>query len=179
MSVVDKCLELQLEREIAIHGIVLWTSMGFLMPLGILVMRLSLPQENRSNIFRLRCLFYIHVILQVRVWLTAATSLLILGSSTLIQAYLQVFSVSVATAGAIQSIRSFENTFNNNHQRIGVLLYCLMCIQAIIGLLRPRRWSYRITPCSSSCNISPRSFYCMSEWMNYPAGGQEEEEHGT
>lgn len=47
--------------DITLHGFLLWASMGFLMPVGILVIRMS----NREQCGRrLKILFYIHTILQ-------------------------------------------------------------------------------------------------------------------
>ncbi|XP_031120824.1 cytochrome b561 domain-containing protein At2g30890-like [Ipomoea triloba] len=98
--------------DIEVHGIMLWASMGFLMPAGILTIRLSRMEE--CNQTRLKLLFYIHAILQV-------------------------VSVLVATAGAVLSIKSFDNTFNNNHQRIGLALYVAIYVQLVMGFRRPKR----------------------------------------
>uniref|UniRef100_A0A803MIX2 Uncharacterized protein n=1 Tax=Chenopodium quinoa TaxID=63459 RepID=A0A803MIX2_CHEQI len=50
-----------------------------------------------------------------------------------------ILSLSIATAGAIKSIKTFENSFNNNHQRIGLALYVAIWVQAAIGFCRPHR----------------------------------------
>ncbi|CAL5410107.1 unnamed protein product [Camellia sinensis] len=99
--------------DITVHGVLLWASMGLLMPLGILTIRLSHREECRRWF---RGLFYFHAILQT-------------------------LSLLLATAGAILSIRSFENAFNNNHQRIGLALYGAIWLQALIAFRRPRRGS--------------------------------------
>ncbi|KAL7211465.1 hypothetical protein ACSBR2_014347 [Camellia fascicularis] len=99
--------------DITVHGVLLWASMGLLMPLGILTIRMSNREECRRWF---RGLFYFHAILQT-------------------------LSVLLATAGAILSIRSFENAFNNHHQRIGLALYGAIWLQALIGFRRPRRGS--------------------------------------
>lgn len=105
----------RLTSEIILHGFLLWTSMGFLMPLAILAVRMS----NREQCGRrLRILIYIHAILQI-------------------------LSVFLATAGAVMSIKNFENSFNNNHQRIGVALYGFIWLQVAIGFVRPQRGSKR------------------------------------
>lgn len=60
---VNSCKQLspRLTSEIILHGFLLWTSMGFLMPLAILAVRMS----NREQCGRrLRILIYIHAILQ-------------------------------------------------------------------------------------------------------------------
>lgn len=47
--------------DITLHGFLLWASMGFLMPVGILIIRMS----NREQCGRrLKFYFYIHTILQ-------------------------------------------------------------------------------------------------------------------
>uniref|UniRef100_A0A5B7BM48 Cytochrome b561 domain-containing protein n=1 Tax=Davidia involucrata TaxID=16924 RepID=A0A5B7BM48_DAVIN len=103
----------KLSFEITLHGFLLWGSMGFLMPVGILIIRMSNREECGR---RLKIMFYIH-------------------------ASLQILSVLLATAGAIMSIKNFENSFNNSHQRIGVALYGVIWLQALIGFLRPQRGS--------------------------------------
>ncbi|OVA07249.1 Cytochrome b561 [Macleaya cordata] len=85
--------------------------MGFLMPVGILIIRMSNGEKCGR---RLKILFYLHVILQI-------------------------LSVLLATAAAVMSIKNFENTFNNKHRRIGVALYGIIWVQALIGFRRPRR----------------------------------------
>ncbi|XP_030511395.1 cytochrome b561 domain-containing protein At4g18260 [Rhodamnia argentea] len=115
----------KINKDIAMHGLLLWSSMGFLMPLGILVIRLSIREENRA---RAKAFFYIHVILQV-------------------------LSLLLATSGAILSIKTFENSFDNHHQRIGLILYVAIWVQALTGLLRPRRGTKR------------RSTWYFSHWI--------------
>ncbi|KAF8029443.1 hypothetical protein BT93_E1985 [Corymbia citriodora subsp. variegata] len=105
----------KINKDIAVHGLLLWSSMGFLMPLGVLVIRLSIREENRA---RAKAFFLLHVILQV-------------------------LALILATSGAILSIKTFENSFNNHHQRIGLILYVAIWVQALTGLLRPRRGTKR------------------------------------
>ncbi|XP_027333554.1 cytochrome b561 domain-containing protein At2g30890-like [Abrus precatorius] len=97
----------RLQFEITLHGFLLWGSMAFLMPVGILVIRLSNREGNRR---RLRIIFY-------------------------------KLAVLVATAGAIMSIKNFNNSFNNNHQRLGVALYGIIWLQVLVGIFRPQRGS--------------------------------------
>ncbi|KAH7545142.1 hypothetical protein FEM48_Zijuj01G0061900 [Ziziphus jujuba var. spinosa] len=92
----------QMTSNVRVHGLLLWVSMGLLMPAGILSIRMSVKEERGS--IRARML-----------------------------------SVLVATAGAVLSIKNFENSFNNNHQRIGLALYIAIWIQAIMGFLRPHK----------------------------------------
>ncbi|XP_068666664.1 uncharacterized protein [Aristolochia californica] len=101
----------QLSFQITLHGFLLWASMGFLMPVGILIIRMSTRERCGK---RLKILFYSHVIFQVA-------------------------SILLATAGAVLSIKNFENSFSNTHQRIGLALYCVILLQPVIGFCRPHR----------------------------------------
>jgi hypothetical protein len=51
----------------------------------------------------------------------------------------QMVAVLLATAGAIMSIKNFNNLFNNNHQRLGVALYGVIWLQVLVGIFRPQR----------------------------------------
>ncbi|KAI9385569.1 hypothetical protein POPTR_011G080400v4 [Populus trichocarpa] len=104
----------KLVSDINLHGVLLWASMGFLMPLGVITVRMSHREEGG----RRKALVYLHFVLQI-------------------------LSVLLATAGAIMSIKSFENSFYNNHQRIGLGLYGAIWVQAVVGFLRPRRGNKR------------------------------------
>ncbi|KHM99641.1 hypothetical protein glysoja_006484 [Glycine soja] len=104
-----------LQFQITLHGFLLWASMGFLMPVGILAIRLSNREKNPK---RHRILFYVHSILQA-------------------------ISDYIATAGAIMSIKNFNNLFNNSHQRLGVALYGVIWLQVLLGIFRPQRGSKR------------------------------------
>ncbi|KAK7300162.1 hypothetical protein RJT34_10998 [Clitoria ternatea] len=108
----------RLQFEITLHGLLLWASMAFLMPVGILVIRLG----NRR---RLRITFYVHAKL----------------------------AVLLATAGAIMSIKNFNNSFNNYHQRLGVALYGIIWLQVLVGIFRPQRGSKR------------RSLWFFAHWI--------------
>ncbi|KAK6918008.1 Cytochrome b561/ferric reductase transmembrane [Dillenia turbinata] len=100
-------LSSQLLFEITLHGFLLWASLGFVVPVSVLIIRMS----NREQCGRrLKILFYIHIL-----------------------------SLVLVTAGAVLSIRSFENSFINYHQRIGLVLYGLVWLQALTGLFRPHR----------------------------------------
>ncbi|KAK3032688.1 hypothetical protein RJ639_036752, partial [Escallonia herrerae] len=100
--------------DIVLHGILSWASMGFLMPVGIVVIR-TLNKEDCGQ-RKLRLLIYFHAILQM-------------------------LAVLLATAGGVLSLKSFENSFNNSHQRIGLALYGAIWVQALIGFRRPKRGS--------------------------------------
>ncbi|KAJ0081041.1 hypothetical protein Patl1_10186 [Pistacia atlantica] len=43
------------------------------------------------------------------------------------------------------SIKNFENSFDNSHQKLGLALYGAMWVQALIGFFRPRRGNIRST----------------------------------
>nr|XP_043637304.1 cytochrome b561 domain-containing protein At4g18260-like [Erigeron canadensis] len=101
----------QLSLQIVVHGFFLWASMGFLIPIGILTIRLSNGEERGR---RTRILFFIHAVTQI-------------------------LSVILVTAAAILSVRNFSNDFNNMHRRLGVALYGFVFLQALNGILRPSR----------------------------------------
>ncbi|KAE8720022.1 Cytochrome b561 domain-containing protein [Hibiscus syriacus] len=109
-------LSSEMVSYISVHGLLLWASMGLLMPVGILTIRLADKEEAGK---RVKFLFYLHAIFQI-------------------------LAVLLATVGAVMSIRNFENSFSNHHQRLGLALYVAISIQAIIGFFRPRRGNRRI-----------------------------------
>ncbi|KAL4364076.1 hypothetical protein GQ457_04G024190 [Hibiscus cannabinus] len=100
--------------EITVHGIILWVSMGFLVPVGILAIRMSANREECGT--RHQVLFYVHAVSQI-------------------------LSVLLVTAGALMSIKNFNNSFNNYHQRLGVALYGIIWVQALTAALRSCRGS--------------------------------------
>ncbi|KAI9092741.1 hypothetical protein K1719_027538 [Acacia pycnantha] len=65
----------------------------------------------------------------------------------------QLVAVLVATVGAIMSIKSFNNLFNNTHQKLGVALYGIIWLQLFLGIFRPQRGSKR------------RSVWYFSHWI--------------
>ncbi|CAN6350189.1 unnamed protein product [Urochloa humidicola] len=102
----------KLSLQLKLHAFLLWCSVGFLMPIGVLLIRVS---SNVKSAKTVKLLFYWHV-----------------GS--------QIVAVILATAGAVLSISNFENAFNNTHQRIGLALYGFIWLQPLIGfLMRPDR----------------------------------------
>ncbi|XVE51595.1 hypothetical protein DITRI_Ditri02bG0054200 [Diplodiscus trichospermus] len=105
----------QMTSYIAVHGLLLWVSMGFLTPVGILAIRMANKEEGGR---RVKVLFYLH-------------------------AMLQILAVLVATIGAVMSMKNFENSFNNNHQRLGLALYGAIWLQALVGFFRPPRENKR------------------------------------
>ncbi|KAL6620699.1 hypothetical protein ACP70R_035838 [Stipagrostis hirtigluma subsp. patula] len=110
---ISQPLELtpKLSRQLKLHAFLLWSSVGFLMPLGVLIIRVSHTAKSAKSV---KILFYCHVASQI-------------------------VAVGLATAGAVLSISNFENAFNNTHQRIGLALYGFIWLQPLIGFLRPDR----------------------------------------
>ncbi|ESW13412.1 hypothetical protein PHAVU_008G193800 [Phaseolus vulgaris] len=51
------------------------------------------------------------------------------------------------------SIKNFNNSFNNSHQRLGVALYGIMWLQVLVGIFRPQRGSKR------------RSLWFFAHWI--------------
>ncbi|XP_078167963.1 cytochrome b561 domain-containing protein At2g30890-like [Carex rostrata] len=115
----------KLSLQIKIHALLLWGSVGFLMPIGILVIRFASSCTCGKYS---RVLFYLHVVLQ-----TAA--------------------VALATAGAVLSLKNFQNSFNNTHQRIGLALYGFIWFQPLLGFLRPNR------------GVKARSVWYLIHWL--------------
>ncbi|CAM0953857.1 unnamed protein product [Alopecurus aequalis] len=101
----------KLSLQLKLHAFLLWSSVGFLMPVGVLLIRVS---SNVKSAKAVRVLFYCHVAAQIA-------------------------GVVLATASAVLSVRNFENAFNNPHQRIGLAVYGLIWLQPLIGFLRPDR----------------------------------------
>ncbi|KAH7685991.1 Cytochrome b561/ferric reductase transmembrane domain-containing protein [Dioscorea alata] len=101
----------QLSFQITLHALLLWSSVGFLMPLGILIVRMS---HKVQCCRKLKLLFYCHL-------------------------FLQITAVLIALAGAALSVKYFENSFDNTHQKIGLGLYAFILIQPLIGFYRPKR----------------------------------------
>ncbi|CAN4110147.1 unnamed protein product [Withania somnifera] len=88
--------------------------MGFLMPIGILVIRMS----NRHEEFGRRRKIILHI-----------------------HATLQILSFILVTVATIMSIGNFDNSFTNNHQRIGLAVYAAIWLQAATGVFKPDRES--------------------------------------
>ncbi|XP_044494721.1 cytochrome b561 domain-containing protein At2g30890-like [Mangifera indica] len=120
--------------EITVHGFLLWASMGLLIPVGILIIRMSNRIESGR---RHRIIFYAHAISQ----------------AILLCIQLQTLAVLVATAGAVLSFRNFNNSFSNHHQKLGVALYGIIWLQALMGFFRPQRGS------------KGRSLWFLAHWL--------------
>ncbi|KAK9706945.1 hypothetical protein RND81_07G162800 [Saponaria officinalis] len=133
--------------EIRLHGVLLWASLGFLMPIGILIIRLS-HKDNSTT--RLKFYFYFHLLLQCDEAIKSIITSLAMARTWFIS---MVLSVVLGTTGAIMSIKTFENSFNNKHQRIGLALYAAIWIQAILGFLRPHR------------GVRKRSIWYILHWL--------------
>ncbi|XP_041989608.1 cytochrome b561 domain-containing protein At2g30890-like [Salvia splendens] len=103
----------KLSYEIKLHGFLLWASVGFLMPISILIKRISNANPSPTN---LRIIFYTHAITQV-------------------------CAVLVAAAGGVISIKHFDNAFTNQHQIIGLLFYAAIWFQTMLTIMRPHRGS--------------------------------------
>ncbi|CAN8231518.1 unnamed protein product [Cochlearia groenlandica] len=106
----------QMINSIKLHGILLWVSMGFLMPMGIIFIRMA--NKANENGRKVKVFFYLHVIFQI-------------------------VAVGLATIEAIMSLRTLENSFDNNHQRLGLALYAAMWLQFLTGVFKPSRGSKR------------------------------------
>jgi len=131
----------KLSLQLKLHAFLLWSSVGFLMPIGVLLIRASSTVKSAKSVM---LLFYCHVGSQVSGMnyshlsqpLSSSQHHLIFRCGSL---SLQIVAVVLATAGAVLSISNFENAFNNTHQRIGLALYGFIWLQPLIGFLRPDR----------------------------------------
>lgn len=54
---------------------------------------------------------------------------------------MQALSFLLVTVAAIMSIGNFDNSFTNNHQRIGLAVYAAIWLQAATGIIKPDRES--------------------------------------
>ncbi|XP_044460507.1 cytochrome b561 domain-containing protein At4g18260-like [Mangifera indica] len=59
--------------------------------------------------------------------------------------FTDIFSGSVDTIRAVVLIKNFENSFDNNHQKLGPALCGAMWVQALIGFFRPSKGNIRST----------------------------------
>ncbi|RLN27749.1 cytochrome b561 domain-containing protein [Panicum miliaceum] len=139
---ISQPLELtpKLSLQLKLHALLLWSSVGFLMPIGVLLIRASSNVKSAKSV---KLLFYCHVGSQVSGMnshpsqpLSSSQHHQILRCDSL---PLQIVAVVLATTGAVLSISNFENAFNNTHQRIGLALYGFIWLQPLIGFLRPDR----------------------------------------
>ncbi|XP_019462772.1 PREDICTED: cytochrome b561 domain-containing protein At4g18260-like isoform X2 [Lupinus angustifolius] len=51
----------------------------------------------------------------------------------------KMLAVLLSTVGAAMSLKKFENSFDNSHQRLGLALYGAILVQTFIGFFRPQR----------------------------------------
>ncbi|XP_022777278.1 cytochrome b561 domain-containing protein At4g18260-like isoform X1 [Durio zibethinus] len=142
----------QMTSYITVHGLLLWVSMGFLMPVGILTIRMANKEEGGR---RVKVFFYLHAILQID---ADHNSYLVAKKRSERAACLFCFTniilaVLLATIGAVMSIKNFENSFSNSHQRLGLALYGAIWMQTLIGFFRPRRGNKR------------RSTWYLTHWI--------------
>ncbi|KAL5126425.1 Cytochrome b561 domain-containing protein [Glycine soja] len=107
---------------------------------GILVIRLSNREGNQR---RLRIIFYVHAVLQE-----------------------SKLAVLLATAGAIMSIKSFNNSFSNNHQRLGVALYCIIWLQ-VLGIQK-KKSLVLCTQGSGNCSVITGCAECIYRFTSLP-----------
>lgn len=118
-------LSSELLFQIKIHAFLLWASIGFLVPVGIILIRMSSRVQCGR---KLKVLFYSHVMLQL-------------------------VAVMLVIGGAVHSIKNFENSFNNTHQRIGLALYAFILVQPLTGFFRPNR------------GVKLRSLWYFAHWI--------------
>lgn len=96
---------------VKVHGWLMWTAFGVLMPLGIFASRYA---KSITYLW-----FYIHVTIQILAW--------VLVSASTVIAFVKFTSLQDLVGRAI------------DHGRLGLAIVILIWIQPIIGLLRPHR----------------------------------------
>ncbi|KAL2611025.1 hypothetical protein R1flu_022717 [Riccia fluitans] len=107
------------KKWVKVHGWLMWASMGFLLPLGILLIRWSKPMLNvdeRPSSSRVWTLFYLHICCQI-------------------------LAISVATGGVGVLFVKTGVALDYTHQRLGLAIMCLIWCQPLIGLIRPSKGS--------------------------------------
>ncbi|KAG6552538.1 hypothetical protein Mapa_005846 [Marchantia paleacea] len=107
------------KKWVQLHGWLMWASMGFLLPVGILLVRWTKPMTDvyeTPSSARVWTLFYLHIIFQV-------------------------LAIALATGGAAVLFVKVGTQFDYTHQRLGLSIMCLIWFQPVIGLLRPAKGS--------------------------------------
>ncbi|KAL3682198.1 hypothetical protein R1sor_000220 [Riccia sorocarpa] len=105
------------QKWVKVHGWLMWASMGFLLPLGILLVRMSKPMINadeRPTSSRMWTCFYLHV-----------------GC--------QILAIAVATGGVGVLFVKTGVGLDFTHERLGLAVMCLVWCQPLIGLVRPNK----------------------------------------
>ncbi|VVB12617.1 unnamed protein product [Arabis nemorensis] len=125
-SIAEDKLSHQMISSIKLHGLLLWVSMGILMPMGILFIRMANKAHENGRKFKV--FFYLHVIFQI-------------------------LAVVLATIGAIMSLRTLDNSFDNNHQRLGLALFAAMWLQFLTGVFKPSRYMPHTCRVSIGCIV--------------------------
>lgn len=74
------------------------------------------------------------------------------------------------------SLKKFENSFDNNHQKLGLALYGAILVQGLIGFFRPHRFIHQnshlfLQTCqahySKQQTLSPIFFVFMKKNLNF------------
>ncbi|CAM6091466.1 unnamed protein product [Calypogeia fissa] len=102
---------------IQIHGWLMWVSMGFLFPLGAILIRFNRGLTDSNSLAspaRARLLLYLH--------------------STV-----QCGGVGCATAGIAILIKEFGPTFFHTHMKLGLALWIITMIMPVISIVRPAK----------------------------------------
>lgn len=98
-----------------VHGFLMWASMGFCMPVGILIVRMTKSAMKRGDSSRrIRILVYSHT-------------------------GIQSIGVILSVAGGAVALANFGKEFRYTHERLGLSLFILAWTMPILGALRPNR----------------------------------------
>jgi hypothetical protein len=104
-------------KYIQIHAWLLWASMGFLFPLGAILVRYNRNQRNPTVMVspaREHLLLYVHIIVQCA-------------------------AVGTATAGIAVLIKQFGATFYHTHMRLGLALWIIVMMLPFMSIVRPAK----------------------------------------
>ncbi|KAL3683152.1 hypothetical protein R1sor_001174 [Riccia sorocarpa] len=105
------------QKWVKVHGWLMWASMGFLLPLGILLIRMSklmINADEKPSSSRMWTCFYLHVCCQI-------------------------LAIALATGGVGVLFVKVGVGLNFTHQRLGLAIMCLVWCQPFIGLIRPNK----------------------------------------
>lgn len=97
-----------------VHGFLMWASFGFLLPLGLIIIRFSksIRQGGVKSPRQLEGVRYAHIVIQM-------------------------LGIILATVGGAVALDKFGDEFRYTHQRLGLALLVLVWLQFFVGVIRP------------------------------------------
>ncbi|CAM6127941.1 unnamed protein product [Calypogeia fissa] len=105
-------------KWVRVHAWLMWSSFGFLFPLGVILIRFNRSQRDPTRGFvssgRARICYYVHIIVQCS-------------------------AVCLATAGVFTLVKAIGAKFSITHTRLGWSLWMLIVLMPVIGIVRPTK----------------------------------------